>query len=59
MDEVMADTMGAMFEWYYKSYKQPLEYSKMKGSWMLGIPEEHKSAARELLYSEGFFATFL
>lgn len=55
MDEVMADTMGAMFEWYKKNYGLPIDYSKMKGSWMLGIPDEHKDIVRQRLYSEGFF----
>ncbi|MBN8790181.1 MAG: 5'(3')-deoxyribonucleotidase [Terrimonas sp.] len=55
MDEVMADTMSGMLEWYEKNYRLPVDYSKMKGSWMLGIPEEHKDAVRQHLYSEGFF----
>lgn len=55
MDEVMADTMGAMVEWYTKEYKLEVDYSKMIGSWMPGIPEQHQSIARERLYSEGFF----
>lgn len=29
MDEVMADTMGAMCEWYKKTYGLPLDYSKV------------------------------
>lgn len=56
MDEVMADTMGDMMNWYEKKYGTgKLDYSKMIGSWMLGIPEEHREVARERLYSTGFF----
>ncbi|MBW7893085.1 MAG: 5'(3')-deoxyribonucleotidase, partial [Chitinophagaceae bacterium] len=55
MDEVMADTMGGMFTWYKERFILPLDYEKMKGSWMLGIPEAHKTMVREQLYSVGFF----
>lgn len=55
MDEVMSDTMGAMMTWYISSYGIQPDYSRMKGSWMLGIPEEHKEMVRKHLYSEGFF----
>ena len=55
MDEVMADTMGAMCEWYKKTYGLPLDYSKMKGSFIPGFPPEHRQLVRERLFSEGFF----
>lgn len=55
MDEVMADTMGGMFAWYKEHFSLPLDYEKMKGSWIPGIPEEHKTKVREQLYSVGFF----
>lgn len=55
MDEVMADTMGAMMEWYKDEYGNDPDYSKMIGSWMLGIPEQHRDVVRERLYSVGFF----
>ncbi len=34
--------MGAMMSWYQENYGNGLDYSKMIGSWMLGIPEQHK-----------------
>ena len=55
MDEVMADTMGAMFEWYNNNYSEPIDYSKMKGSWLLGIPDQYRSIVRDRLFSQGFF----
>lgn len=55
MDEVMADTMGAIMEWYTSTYKLDVDYSRMIGSWMPGIPEQHQPVVRERLYSEGFF----
>lgn len=55
MDEVMADTMGAMFEWYNSNYNEPINYSKMKGSWLLGIPDQYRSIVRDRLFSQGFF----
>lgn len=55
MDEVMADTMGAMMSWYTENYGDDIDYSKMIGSWMLGIPERHREEVRKQLYSQGFF----
>lgn len=55
MDEVMADTMGAMFAWYKKNFNLPIEYENMKGAWMLGIPDQHRELVRERLFSKGFF----
>ncbi|MBX3240658.1 MAG: 5'(3')-deoxyribonucleotidase [Chitinophagaceae bacterium] len=55
MDEVMADTMGGMLEWYTKEYGLPVDYSKMVGAWAPGFPEQHRATVIERLYSEGFF----
>lgn len=55
MDEVMADTMGGMVDWYTKTHGLTLDFSKMKGSFIPGFPEQHHQLVRERLYSEGFF----
>ncbi|MFT3704898.1 MAG: 5'(3')-deoxyribonucleotidase [Agriterribacter sp.] len=55
MDEVMCDTMGAMFDWYIKTYGDDIVYPDMKGSWLLGIPEKNRSVVRDRLFSQGFF----
>jgi len=55
MDEVIADPMGAMVTWYEKEYALPIDYTKMKGSWLLGFPEQHHKLIRERLHEPGFF----
>jgi len=55
MDEVIADPMGAMIAWYGEQYKLPVDYTKMKGSWLLGFPEQHHKLIRARLHEPGFF----
>jgi len=57
MDEVMADTMGGMINWYRKQgYTGEIDYSKMPGgSWIKGFPEEHRAMVRAHLFDPGFF----
>jgi 5'-nucleotidase len=55
MDEVIADPMGAMITWYEKEYQLPIDHTKMKGSWLLGFPEQHHKLIRERLHEPGFF----
>jgi 5'-nucleotidase len=56
MDEVMADTMGDMIDWYSRQYEQQVDKEKMLvGSWVKGFPDEHQQLIRQRLLSEGFF----
>jgi len=56
MDEVIADPMGAMIEWYKKEFGLEVDYTKMPGgSWINGFPEQHRQIIRQRLHSEGFF----
>ncbi len=56
MDEVMADPMGAMIDWYTKKYNLPIDYSRMIGSsWIKGFSEQHQVECRERLLAPGFF----
>jgi 5'-nucleotidase len=56
MDEVIADPMGDMINWYTKEYNQGVDYEKMiGGSWLRGFPQEHQSLVQERLKAEGFF----
>src|SRR5215831_13755248 len=56
MDEVIADPMGDMIDWYNREYGLPIEYEKMLGgSWVKGFPVKHHEIIRERLYAEGFF----
>lgn len=56
MDEVIADPMGSMVDWYKNEYGLDVDYEKMlAGSWVLGFPEEHQPLVRERLRSPGFF----
>jgi len=55
MDEVIADPMGEMIEWYRKEYGGQVDWDKMDGSWLKGFPEEHQSLIRERIGSPGFF----
>lgn len=56
MDEVIADPMGAMIDWYVREYGGTVDYSRMQGgSWSLGFPEEHRHLIRTRLHEPGFF----
>jgi 5'(3')-deoxyribonucleotidase len=56
MDEVIADTMGEMINWYRDKYGKEVDYEKMTaGSWAKGFPAEHLPLIRERLMSPGFF----
>src|SRR5882724_7813852 len=56
MDEVMADTMQGMINWYKKSHDGVIDYNKMPGgSWLKGFPEEHHAMVRAHLFDPGFF----
>jgi len=57
MDEVIADTTGAMINWYKKNYGGDIDYTKMLegGSLVKGFPEEHQPAVLRQLYEPGFF----
>ena len=55
MDEVIADPMGEMIEWYKKEYGTDPDKSKMIGSWVLGFPEEHHQLIWDRLRAPGFF----
>lgn len=56
MDEVIADPMGEMIDWYKKNYGLDVNWDKMLvGSWLKGFPEQHQPLIRERLLSPGFF----
>ncbi len=56
MDEVIADPMGEMIEWYRKEYKGEVDWDKMlEGSWVKGFPGEHQALVMERLRAPGFF----
>jgi 5'-nucleotidase len=56
MDEVIADPMGEMIDWYKKTYGLDVDWDKMLvGSWLKGFPEQHQPLVRERLLSPGFF----
>jgi 5'(3')-deoxyribonucleotidase len=56
MDEVIADPMGAIIDWYKKEYGLEVNYQNMLGgSWVRGFPEEHRPLIRERIQSPGFF----
>ena len=55
MDEVIADPMGEMIEWYKKEYGVEADKNKMTGSWVKGFPEEHQQLIWDRLRSPGFF----
>ena len=43
MDEVIADPMGEMIEWYRREHGGEVDYKKMLvGSWIKGFPDEHQ-----------------
>jgi 5'-nucleotidase len=56
MDEVIADPMGAMIDWYKKEYGLDVDWDKMLvGSWIKGFAEQHQLLIRERLMAPGFF----
>jgi 5'-nucleotidase len=56
MDEVIADPMNDMIDWYRKEYKMDVDYQKMLvGSWLKGFPDAHQGLVLERLLSPGFF----
>ncbi|MBO9636472.1 MAG: 5'(3')-deoxyribonucleotidase, partial [Chitinophagaceae bacterium] len=55
MDEVIADPMTAMIDWYTKEYGLEVDYTKMNGSWAFGFPEQHQKLIRQRLNEPGFF----
>ena len=56
MDEVIADTLGEIIQWYIKKYNGQVDFDQMQqGSWLLGFPEQDRSMVREHLNTKGFF----
>ena len=56
MDEVIADPMGAMIDWYQKEYGGSFDPARtIGGSWVKGFPEEHRALIRARLFEPGFF----
>jgi 5'(3')-deoxyribonucleotidase len=56
MDEVIADPMGAMIQWYTGKYGSDVDYGKMLvGSWVKGFPDEHQEIVMDRLRAPGFF----
>ena len=56
MDEVIADPMGDMIDWYIRKYNLPVNYEKMLGTgWIRGFPEQHQEECMARLLSPGFF----
>jgi 5'-nucleotidase len=56
MDEVIADPMGEMIEWYRKEHRGDVDWDKMLvGSWVKGFPEQHQSLVMDRIHSPGFF----
>lgn len=56
MDEVIADPMGDMINWYKSQFDFEVDYGKMLGgSWVRAFPDEHHQMIRERLRAEGFF----
>ena len=56
MDEVIADPMNEMIDWYKKEHGGGVDYEKMLvGSWIKGFPEEHQPMIWDRLRAPGFF----
>jgi 5'-nucleotidase len=55
MDEVIADPMQAMVAWYKENYTNPVDFDKMRGSWLPGFIPEHQPLIKARLNEPGFF----
>jgi 5'(3')-deoxyribonucleotidase len=56
MDEVIADPMNEMIDWYRNQHGRDVDYNKMlAGSWIKGFPEEHQPIIWDRLRAPGFF----
>jgi 5'-nucleotidase len=56
MDEVIADPMNEMIDWYRNQHGRDVDYKKMlAGSWIKGFPEEHQPIIWDRLRAPGFF----
>jgi 5'-nucleotidase len=56
MDEVIADPMSEMIDWYSKTYGLPIDFGAMLGgSWVKGFPSQHQELVMKRLLSPGFF----
>jgi 5'-nucleotidase len=56
MDEVIADPLTDMLDWYQRQFGQEVDVRKMEsGSWLNAFPEEHRSFIRQRLFEPGFF----
>jgi 5'-nucleotidase len=56
MDEVLADTLGGMVNWYRNEYGSDIDWDKIRGvSWLTGFPQQHQQIVRERLFEPGFF----
>lgn len=56
MDEVIADPMGAMINWYRTEHSNEINFNKMLGgSWIKGFPKDHQEMLFQRLHAPGFF----
>jgi 5'-nucleotidase len=56
MDEVIADPMSEMIEWFRATHGGEVDRDKMLvGSWIKGFPDEHQDMILERLKGPGFF----
>ncbi len=56
MDEVIADPMGDMIDWYVNTHHLEVNMDLIVGnSWIKGFPEHHHALVRDRLLSMGFF----
>ena len=56
MDEVIADPLAEIANWYERAHDIKVNYANIKGgTWMGGFPEQHHQLVREKLFAEGFF----
>ena len=56
MDEVIADPLEGMIQWYRKHYDGVINIDAMRaGSIVKGFPEEHQALVRQQLFEPGFF----
>lgn len=56
MDEVIADPLTDMLQWYAAHYGGIVDMEKMEsGSWLAAFPEAHRPLIRQRLFEPGFF----